>query len=158
MWEHQDWSPGQGLRVLDSPLPRGHTGGHEVSQGSSPTKATARKGKAKHRNGPWRARLSPPAHWSLTGICTIGHDQHPEGGKVDVSLISVGDEGPVHVPGLHASHLCCGKSGGKGVNEHTAGHRRLGMGGSGSRALRGPWRRTFVLADFLNPGQRVHLH
>lgn len=26
---------------------------------------------------------------SLTGICAVGHDEHPEGGEVDIPLVSM---------------------------------------------------------------------
>lgn len=52
----------------------------------------------------------------LTGICAIGHDQHPQGREVDVPLISVCHQRPVHVPGFHTSHFRCGNSRGKGVS------------------------------------------
>lgn len=43
---------------------------------------------------------------SLTGVGAVGHDQHPQRGEVDVPLIPVCHQRPVHVPGLDAGHFC----------------------------------------------------
>lgn len=41
----------------------------------------------------------------LTGVGAVGHHQHAQGAQVDVPLVSVSHQGPVHVPGLDTRHL-----------------------------------------------------
>lgn len=43
----------------------------------------------------------------LTGVGPVGDQQHPQWAQVDVPLVSVGHQSPVHVPGLHTSHFTC---------------------------------------------------
>lgn len=98
---------------------------------------------------------------ALTGIRTIGHHQHTQGAQVDVPLVPVGYQSPVHVPGLHAGYLGC-----RGRSTHTHTHRKFAF-----NLFDGEWSEltersdrcvcvclTFVLADFLDPRQRVDLH
>lgn len=57
---------------------------------------------------------SPEQQPVLTGVCAVGHDQHPQRGEVDVSLIPVCYQRPVHVPGLNTGHFCWSRSRRKG--------------------------------------------
>lgn len=41
----------------------------------------------------------------LTWVGSVGHHQHAQGAQVDVSLISVSDQSPVHIPGLDTSYF-----------------------------------------------------
>lgn len=96
MWEHQDSSPGPwacGLLAphhqswrLEASLSHTGTSLRHSNQGSD----YKRKSKAQTRgveNQAVSGRLRPSG--SLTGICAVGHDEHPEGGEVDVPLVSV---------------------------------------------------------------------
>lgn len=41
----------------------------------------------------------------ITGIRSISHQQHAQRAQIDVLLVFVGHQSPVHVPGLHTRHL-----------------------------------------------------
>lgn len=47
------------------------------------------------------------AQRDLTGVRSVGHQEHAQRAQVDVFLVFVGHQSPVHVSGLHTGHLGC---------------------------------------------------
>ena len=96
--------------------------------------------------GPGRTRQA--ADGVLTGVGTVRHHQQAQRAEVDVPLVPVSDQGPVHVPRLHTGHLGCRE---RSVEAST---RRSRTNDTSEKQRVS----TFGLADLLDPGQRVDLH
>lgn len=75
--------------------------------------------------------LAKECECDITGVGTISHQQHAQRAQVDVLLVFVGHQSPVHVSGLHTRHLGCNQERHRELAFNLSdGRGRAGQGGA----------------------------